>query len=87
MLNKFLSDYGTWYLIGLGIVAIGVALYFPQGIWGYVSKRFGLQLFPVGRRVVFAGPGPGDHTSPQNRVPQSELANGTSQPPTAGEAA
>ncbi|MBP0595452.1 branched-chain amino acid ABC transporter permease [Paraburkholderia sp. LEh10] len=60
VLNKFLSDYGTWYLIGLGALAIVVTLFFPQGLWGYVSQRLHLQLFPVGRRVVFrdaAAPG------------------------------
>ncbi|WP_246326926.1 branched-chain amino acid ABC transporter permease [Burkholderia guangdongensis] len=53
LLNKFLSDYGTLYLIGLGVLAIVVTLFFPRGIWGFVSQRFGLQCFPLGRRVVF----------------------------------
>jgi branched-chain amino acid transport system permease protein len=57
VLSKFLSDFGTWYLIGLGALAIVVTLFFPQGIWGYVSNRFGLQLFPLGRRVVFRDTG------------------------------
>jgi branched-chain amino acid transport system permease protein len=57
VLNKFLSDYGTWYLIGLGALAIVVTMFFPQGLWGFVSRRFGLQLFPVGRRVVFRDDG------------------------------
>jgi branched-chain amino acid transport system permease protein len=53
LLNKFLSDFGTWYLVGLGALAIVVTMFFPQGIWGYVSRRFGWQLFPVARHVVF----------------------------------
>jgi branched-chain amino acid transport system permease protein len=57
VLNKFLSDYGTWYLIGLGALAIVVTMFFPQGLWGFVSQRFGLQLFPVGRRVLFVDNG------------------------------
>jgi branched-chain amino acid transport system permease protein len=57
VLNKFLSDYGTWYLIGLGALAIVVTMFFPQGLWGFVSRRFGLQLFPVGRRVLFVDGG------------------------------
>ena len=57
-LNKFLSDYGTWYLIGLGVLAIVVTIFFPQGLWGFVSRRVGLQLCPVGRRVVFVDGGP-----------------------------
>lgn len=69
LLNKFLSDYGTWYLIGLGCVAIVVALFFPQGVWGAVSRRFGLQLFPVGRRVVFLDPDATGIATPRDRVP------------------
>lgn len=57
VLNKFLSDYGTWYLIGLGALAIVVTMFFPEGLWGFVSRRYGLQLFPVGRRVLFLGNG------------------------------
>ncbi|CAB3775952.1 branched-chain amino acid ABC transporter permease [Pararobbsia alpina] len=53
LLNKFLSDYGTTYLIGLGLLAIVVTMFFPQGLWGWVSQRFGIQFFPVGRRLVF----------------------------------
>jgi branched-chain amino acid transport system permease protein len=53
LLNKFFSDFGTWYLVGLGAIAIAVTMFFPQGIWGYVSRRFGWQLFPVARHVVF----------------------------------
>ena len=66
VLNRFLSDFGTWYLIGLGALAIVVTMFFPQGLWGFVSRRYGLQLFPVGRRVVFADAGP----------PQQALRNG-----------
>ena len=63
VLNRFLSDYGTWYLIGLGALAIVVTMFFPQGLWGFVSSRFGLQLFPVGRRVVFVDADPAQKRS------------------------
>ena len=36
----------------LGVVAIGVMLKAPKGIWGYVADRFGWQLFPLARRLV-----------------------------------
>ena len=52
ILQHYLSDYGTWYLMLLGAVAIGVMLFAPQGIWGFVSQRFNLQLFPVRRRLI-----------------------------------
>jgi branched-chain amino acid transport system permease protein len=52
LLNRLFSDYGTWYLVGLGLLAILVTTRFPQGIWGIVSARFGLHLFPVQRRLT-----------------------------------
>lgn len=51
-LNKFLSDYGTWYLLGLGVLAIFVTLFFKQGLWGYAQQRWGWSLFPTQRRMV-----------------------------------
>jgi branched-chain amino acid transport system permease protein len=48
-LNKFFSDYGTWYLLGLGLIAIGVTLFFKQGLWGYAQQRWGWTLFPTSR--------------------------------------
>ena len=51
-LNKFFGDYGTWYLLGLGLLAIVVTLRFKQGLWGYVQSRFGWSLFPTQRRLV-----------------------------------
>jgi branched-chain amino acid transport system permease protein len=53
-LNKFLSDWGTWYLMGLGLLAIGVTLFFKQGLWGYAQQRWGWSLFPTQRRLVAA---------------------------------
>lgn len=52
LLNNYLSDYGTWYLIGLGLIAIVVAIRWPGGIWGSLAARFGWQLFPVKRTLV-----------------------------------
>lgn len=48
-LNKFFSDYGSWYLIGLGALAIVMTLYFKQGLWGYAQQRWGWTLFPTSR--------------------------------------
>jgi ABC-type branched-subunit amino acid transport system permease subunit len=47
-LQQTLSQYGTWYFIVLGLVAMAVAVWAPRGIWGLISDRFGLRLFPVG---------------------------------------
>lgn len=52
-LNKFFSDYGTWYLLGLGLIAIGVTLFFKQGLWGYAQQRWGWTLFPTSRILKY----------------------------------
>ena len=54
-LNKFLSDYGTWYLLGLGLLAIVATLFFKQGLWGFAQQRWGWSLFPTQRRLVAGG--------------------------------
>jgi branched-chain amino acid transport system permease protein len=51
-LNKLFSDYGTWYLLGLGLLAIVVTIFFKQGLWGWAQQRWGLSLFPTQRRLV-----------------------------------
>jgi branched-chain amino acid transport system permease protein len=57
LLRQFLADLGTIYLIMLGLVAIVVMLKAPKGLWGLVVGRFGLQLFPLERRIVLADRG------------------------------
>ena len=54
-LNKFLSDYGTWYLLGLGLMAIFVTLYFRTGLAGWAQQRWRWELFPVQRRLAIPG--------------------------------
>ncbi|HSV44718.1 MAG TPA: iron-containing alcohol dehydrogenase [Ramlibacter sp.] len=39
-LNKFFSDWGTWYPLGLGALAIAVTLFFKDGLWGFAQKRW-----------------------------------------------
>lgn len=51
-LQTTLADYGGWYLLTLGVLAIVVMLVAPRGLWGLLSDRTGLQLFPVRRRLV-----------------------------------
>ena len=51
-LQTTLSDYGNWYLLTLGLIAIAVMLFAPRGLWGLIAERTGLQLFPVQRRLV-----------------------------------
>jgi branched-chain amino acid transport system permease protein len=50
-LRFLLADYGAWYLITLGTIAIIVMLKAPRGLWGLVGDGFNLHLFPVQRQV------------------------------------
>lgn len=57
ILQKTLAAYGSWYLLLLGLIGIAVMLFAPRGLWGLVSDRTGIQLFPV-RRILAGGPLP-----------------------------
>ncbi len=48
-LREFLADLGPWSLILLGLVAVIVMLFAPQGLWGLLQRRFHLEIFPVRR--------------------------------------
>lgn len=52
LLNKFFADYGSWYLMGLGLLAIVVTIRFKQGLWGWAQQRWGWSLFPTKRRLT-----------------------------------
>ena len=53
LLRETLADLGSIYLMILGLTAIVVMLKAPQGIWGYVRRRFAIELFPLHRRVRY----------------------------------
>ena len=52
LLQNMLADYGSWYLLILGVIGIAIMLFAPKGLWGFFSKRTGIQIFPVQRRLV-----------------------------------
>nr|MDT0659725.1 branched-chain amino acid ABC transporter permease [Micromonospora sp. DSM 115978] len=56
-LQQALADYGSWYLVLLGLIGMLVAIRLPRGLWGLVSDRTGASLFPVGY-VVRPDPAP-----------------------------
>lgn len=55
LMQRYLASFGAWYLILLGALAIAVMLFAPKGLWGYLSERYGLVLFPIRRRLVVTG--------------------------------
>jgi hypothetical protein len=46
ILQSLLADYGSWYLMALGIIGIIIMLFAPRGLWGLISDRTGIELFP-----------------------------------------
>lgn len=51
-LRALLADFGPWYLIALGALAIATMLFAPGGLWGLIHRRFGWEIFPVRRHVL-----------------------------------
>ena len=51
-LRELLADYGSWYMILLGALAVGAMLVYPRGLWGLVADRWGIRVFPLERRVI-----------------------------------
>lgn len=64
VLRSALADYGSWYLVALGLVAVVVMIKAPKGIWGYVAERFDWHLFPIQRRVNLDELRPKQHSIP-----------------------
>jgi len=51
VMQEMLADYGAWYLVSLGGVAVVVMLVSPGGLWSLLGRRFDVGLFPVQRRL------------------------------------
>ena len=51
-LREVAADWGTWYLMMLGAIAIAVMLVDKRGIWGALSSRFDIALLPTSHRLT-----------------------------------
>lgn len=51
VLREFASDWGTWYLIMMGAIAIAVMLVDKRGVWGAIRARTDLSIFPVAKHL------------------------------------
>jgi branched-chain amino acid transport system permease protein len=51
LLQSTLADYGSWYLMALGLIGVFIMLFAPRGLWGLFTERTGIQFFPVRRRL------------------------------------
>lgn len=54
-LLQTLSEYGTLYMMLLGVLAVIMATKAPRGLWGFVDKKWGLHIFPVRRGLAVEG--------------------------------
>jgi branched-chain amino acid transport system permease protein len=54
VLRHYLSSLGPWSIILLGSIAVIMMLIAPEGLWGVLHRRFGLELFAVRRRLPAA---------------------------------
>ena len=50
-LRALLADYGAVYMIVLGLLAVVVMLKMPEGVFGFLARRFDVTFFPVQRRL------------------------------------
>jgi branched-chain amino acid transport system permease protein len=66
VMQELLADYGVWYLVALGAVAVGVIAITPGGLWNLVVRRTDLRLFPVQRRLAL----PAAVARPSTREPE-----------------
>lgn len=51
LLRETLADYGSTYLIILGLVAIVVMIKAPRGVWGWIAQKYDIELLPMRYRV------------------------------------
>lgn len=51
LIRQYLADFGEWSLILLGLVAVLMMLFAPEGLWGLVRRRWPVAVFPVQRRL------------------------------------
>lgn len=51
VLRQWLADYGTLYLMLLGLIAVIIMVKAPRGLYGLFAARFGISLAPVKMRV------------------------------------
>ena len=48
LLQEVFGHLGVWYLTGVGVIAVGFALYLPDGLWGTWRRHTGIDLLSGG---------------------------------------
>jgi branched-chain amino acid transport system permease protein len=81
VLQEYLADLGSVYLVILGTVAIVVMIWAPRGLWGLLVDRWDIRLFPVQMRVRVLS----EEAPPSQGVPASSA--GSQRDPVGGQVA
>jgi len=68
-LRETLADFGSLYLVILGVVAIGLTLLAPRGLWGLFVARFPMVSFGAQTRLVMGAQTPGGAGPPPGTTP------------------
>ena len=50
-LQEWLADYGSAYLIALGLVTVAIVVLAPRGLWGFVVDHWPISLFATERSL------------------------------------
>ncbi len=50
VLRELFAGYGTWYFIGIGVLAMLVMVVAPGGMWSLVNRRGVFDVFAIRRR-------------------------------------
>lgn len=53
VLRSLLADYGSFYMITMGVIAVAMMMLAPRGVWGLIVDRYNIQIFPVQRRLTW----------------------------------
>jgi branched-chain amino acid transport system permease protein len=52
LMQRYLADFGAWYLILLGALGILIMLFAPRGLWGLILNWRDVTIFPIRRRLA-----------------------------------
>jgi branched-chain amino acid transport system permease protein len=77
VLFETLQHYNAWYLIILGLVAIGITLFARRGLWGLLDEKLNIRLFPVGYYLWAPGE---SRRGPRKHRPRKHVAGKASEP-------
>ncbi len=58
VLQQTLANHGVWYLIVLGAIAVGVAAFWPRGLFGFAAEQLGFRPLSASHWVELAAADP-----------------------------